>query len=133
MSMPVTCGFASGSPSDSQPPSPRSISPSRRRWRPTRGSRTRFLNVWAALSTPLFILAVVGVFVVPHEPVTILLAGVVFLFLTMESWARRRMLALATGLLMLGLGKTGWVRRAMRVVPMPIVMGMVAAVFLQFG
>ncbi|GAA4516294.1 hypothetical protein GCM10023191_087060 [Actinoallomurus oryzae] len=68
---------------------------------PTRGSRTRFLNVWAALSTPLFILAVVGVFVVPHEPVSILLAGVVFLFLTMEAWARRRMLALATGLLML--------------------------------
>jgi hypothetical protein len=68
---------------------------------PTRGSRTRFLNVWAALSTPLFILAVAGVFVVPHEPVSILLAGVVFLFLTMEAWARRRMLALVAGLLML--------------------------------
>src|SRR5438552_5421573 len=39
----------------------------------------------------------------------------------------------ATGLLMLALGVTGWVRRAMQAVPMPIVMGMVAGVFLQFG
>jgi benzoate membrane transport protein len=38
-----------------------------------------------------------------------------------------------TGLLMLVLGLTGWVRRAMSAVPMPIVMGMVAAVFLRFG
>ena len=68
---------------------------------PTRGSRTRFLHAWAALSTPLFILAIVGIFVVPHEPVAILLAGVVFLFALMEAWARRRLLALASGLLML--------------------------------
>jgi benzoate membrane transport protein len=40
---------------------------------------------------------------------------------------------IATGLLMLALGLTGWVRRAMQAVPMPIVMGMVAGVFLQFG
>lgn len=40
---------------------------------------------------------------------------------------------LATGLLMLVLGLSGWVRRAMSAVPMPIVMGMVAGVFLQFG
>ena len=39
----------------------------------------------------------------------------------------------ATGLLMLALGLSGWVRRAMRWVPMPIVMAMVAAVFLRFG
>ena len=39
----------------------------------------------------------------------------------------------ATGLLMLVLGATGWVRRAMQAVPMPIVMGMVAGVFLRFG
>jgi benzoate membrane transport protein len=39
----------------------------------------------------------------------------------------------ATGLLMLVLGLTGWVRRAMSLVPMPIVMGMVAGVFLRFG
>jgi benzoate membrane transport protein len=39
----------------------------------------------------------------------------------------------ATGLLMLALGLTGVVRRAMEVVPMPIVMGMVAGVFLRFG
>ena len=39
----------------------------------------------------------------------------------------------ATGGLMLLLGATGWVKRAMRLVPMPIVMGMVAGVFLRFG
>ncbi|WP_219413836.1 benzoate/H(+) symporter BenE family transporter [Pseudonocardia nigra] len=39
----------------------------------------------------------------------------------------------ATGLLMLVLGLTGWVRRAMAAIPMPIVMGMVAGVFLSFG
>lgn len=38
-----------------------------------------------------------------------------------------------TGLLMLVLGATGWVKRAMQAVPMPIVMGMVAGVFLRFG
>ena len=38
-----------------------------------------------------------------------------------------------TGLLMGVLGFTGWVRRAMQAVPMPIVMGMVAGVFLRFG
>jgi benzoate membrane transport protein len=40
---------------------------------------------------------------------------------------------LATGLLMLALGATGIVGRIMRAIPMPIVMGMVAGVFLQFG
>jgi benzoate membrane transport protein len=39
----------------------------------------------------------------------------------------------ATGLVMLLLGATGWVRRAMQWVPMPIVMAMVAGVFLRFG
>lgn len=39
----------------------------------------------------------------------------------------------ATGLLILLLGLSGWVRRAMQAVPMPIVMGMVAGVFLRFG
>src|SRR5581483_9101208 len=39
----------------------------------------------------------------------------------------------ATGLLMLVLGLTGWVKRAMALVPLPIVMGMVAGVFLRFG
>ena len=38
-----------------------------------------------------------------------------------------------TGLLMFLLSITGWVRRAMAAVPMPIVMGMVAGVFLRFG
>ena len=40
---------------------------------------------------------------------------------------------LATGVLMLLLGLSGWVRRAMDTVPMPIVMAMVAGVFLRFG
>jgi benzoate membrane transport protein len=40
---------------------------------------------------------------------------------------------IATGLLMLLLGLSGWVRRAMAAVPMPIVMAMVAGVFLRFG
>jgi benzoate membrane transport protein len=39
----------------------------------------------------------------------------------------------ATGFLMLVLGLSGWVRRAMAAVPMPIVMAMVAGVFLRFG
>ena len=39
----------------------------------------------------------------------------------------------ATGALMLMLGATGWVKRAMQLAPMPIVMGMVAGVFLRFG
>jgi len=38
-----------------------------------------------------------------------------------------------TGLLILALGLSGWVRRAMAVIPMPIVMAMVAGVFLRFG
>jgi benzoate membrane transport protein len=40
---------------------------------------------------------------------------------------------LATGLLMLVLGLLGWVRRLMESIPMAIVMGMVAGVFLRFG
>ena len=40
---------------------------------------------------------------------------------------------MATGVLMLVLGLSGWWRRAMAIVPMPIVMAMVAGVFLRFG
>lgn len=39
----------------------------------------------------------------------------------------------ATGLLLLVLGLTGSVRRTMAFIPMPIIMAMVAGVFLQFG
>ena len=39
----------------------------------------------------------------------------------------------ATGALMLALGLSGWVRRCMEAAPMPIVMAMVAGVFLRFG
>ncbi|MDP6174862.1 MAG: benzoate/H(+) symporter BenE family transporter, partial [Rhodospirillales bacterium] len=38
-----------------------------------------------------------------------------------------------TGILMIVLGLSGWVRRVMESFPMPIVMAMVAGVFLQFG
>jgi benzoate membrane transport protein len=40
---------------------------------------------------------------------------------------------IATGVLMLVLGLSGWVRRCMEAAPMPIVMAMVAGVFLRFG
>jgi len=40
---------------------------------------------------------------------------------------------LGTGVLMLALGLSGWVKRALQAVPMPIVMAMVAGVFLRFG
>ena len=39
----------------------------------------------------------------------------------------------ATGLLIVVLGLSGWVRRVMAAIPMPIVMAMVAGVFLRFG
>ncbi|MEY5100312.1 MAG: hypothetical protein RJA36_3031 [Pseudomonadota bacterium] len=39
----------------------------------------------------------------------------------------------ATSLLILVLGASGWVKRLMAALPMPIVMGMVAGVFLRFG
>ena len=48
-------------------------------------------------------------------------------------WAEVVGAFIATGLLMLVLGLSGWVRRAMQAVPMPIVMAMVAGVFLRFG
>lgn len=38
-----------------------------------------------------------------------------------------------TAVLMLVLGATGWVKRMMELAPLPIVMGMVAGVFLRFG
>jgi benzoate membrane transport protein len=40
---------------------------------------------------------------------------------------------IATGLLIVVLGLSGWVRRTMALIPMPIVMAMVAGVFLRFG
>jgi len=40
---------------------------------------------------------------------------------------------LVSGVVMLLLGLSGWVRRAMDAIPMPIVMAMVAGVFLRFG
>ncbi|MFM1991204.1 MAG: hypothetical protein RJA99_4161, partial [Pseudomonadota bacterium] len=40
---------------------------------------------------------------------------------------------IATGVLMLVLGLSGWVRRCTEAAPMPIVMAMVAGVFLRFG
>lgn len=40
---------------------------------------------------------------------------------------------IASGVLMLALGLSGWVRRCTEAAPMPIVMAMVAGVFLRFG
>ena len=40
---------------------------------------------------------------------------------------------IATGVLMTALGLSGWVRRCTEAAPMPIVMAMVAGVFLRFG
>jgi len=40
---------------------------------------------------------------------------------------------LVTGVLISVAGLSGWIRKAMAVIPMPIVMGMVAGVFLPFG
>jgi benzoate membrane transport protein len=53
--------------------------------------------------------------------------------LTHLSWPEVIGAFLLTGVLVLVLGLTGWVRRAMAVIPMPIVMAMVAGVFLRFG
>jgi benzoate membrane transport protein len=53
--------------------------------------------------------------------------------LTHLSWPEVVGAFLLTGLLVLVLGLTGWVRTAMAVIPMPIVMAMVAGVFLRFG
>jgi benzoate membrane transport protein len=49
------------------------------------------------------------------------------------SWPQVVSAFFATGLLITVLGLTGWVRRAMAMIPMPIVMAMVAGVFLRFG
>jgi benzoate membrane transport protein len=48
------------------------------------------------------------------------------------SWPQVTSAFVVTGLLILVLGLTGWVRRAMGIIPMPIVMAMVAGVFLRF-
>lgn len=53
--------------------------------------------------------------------------------LTHLSYAEITGAYLATGVLMLVLGLTGWVQRAMAAIPTAIVMGMVAGVFLDFG
>lgn len=49
------------------------------------------------------------------------------------SWAEIVGAFIATGVLIAVLGLTGWVRRVMALIPMPIVMAMVAGIFLRFG
>lgn len=49
------------------------------------------------------------------------------------SWPEVLGAFLVTGVLILVLGLTGWVRQVMAMLPMPIVMAMVAGVFLKFG
>lgn len=53
--------------------------------------------------------------------------------LTHRRWSEILGVFLVSGLVMLGLGLTGRVRTAMAWLPMPIVMAMVAGVFLRFG
>lgn len=53
--------------------------------------------------------------------------------LTHLAWPEVMGAFVVTGVVILVLGSTGWVRRVMNVIPMPIVMGMVAGVFLSFG
>jgi hypothetical protein len=65
----------------------------------SRGRRAKFLRTWAALSTPLFILAMVGVFVIPDTPHFFPVAAVIAVFIAVEAWARRRLRAVGTGLL----------------------------------
>jgi hypothetical protein len=66
---------------------------------PSRGPRAGFLRVWAALSTPLFVLALAGVFLIPSIPHSAPLAAVVVLFIVVEAWARHRLLQIGTVLL----------------------------------
>ena len=63
-----------------------------------RDARTRFLKIWAALSTPLLILAIVVVLIGPPLAVLTTLAGSALLFAAVEAVARRRLLAFVTGL-----------------------------------
>ncbi|MCZ4587430.1 benzoate/H(+) symporter BenE family transporter [Rhodococcus opacus] len=62
-------------------------------------------------------------------PGTIIVGG----SLTHLSWPEVLGAFLVTGLLILALGLTGRVRQVMAMLPMPIVMAMVAGVFLKFG
>lgn len=53
--------------------------------------------------------------------------------LTSLSWPEVVGAYVLSAVLMLALGLTGWVDRVMRLLPMPVVMAMVAGVFLRFG
>ncbi|GAA3725186.1 benzoate membrane transport protein [Spinactinospora alkalitolerans] len=53
--------------------------------------------------------------------------------LTTLRWSEVLGALLVTGVLILVLGLSGWVRRFMSVLPMPIVMAMVTGIFLDFG
>ncbi|HRD78166.1 MAG TPA: benzoate/H(+) symporter BenE family transporter, partial [Hyphomicrobiaceae bacterium] len=61
--------------------------------------------------------------------------GTVLIGPALQSWSYPEIVGayMATGILMFVLGLTGLVRRVMTAVPMPVVMAMVAGVFLPFG
>jgi len=61
-------------------------------------SRTRFLKVWSALSTPLLILAIVVILIGPPLALLTTLVGLTLVFAAVEAVARRRLLAFLTGL-----------------------------------
>ena len=68
-------------------------------------------------------------------PIAWTIAGAVLVGPALERYSFPEVIGayFATGLLVLVLGLTGWIRRVMDAVPMPIVFGMVAGVFLQFA
>lgn len=85
-----------------RPPAPEPVQAHVRRrhvpYAAARDPRARFLRIWAALSTPLLILAVVAILI--GLPVALLtaLAGLGLMFAAVEAVARRRLLAFLTAL-----------------------------------
>ena len=67
-------------------------------------------------------------------PMAWTMAGAVLIGPALERFAFAEIIGAycATGAIVLILGLTGWIRRVMDLVPMPIVFGMVAGIFLQF-
>lgn len=68
-------------------------------------------------------------------PIAWTIAGAVLVGPALERYSFPEVIGayFGTGLVVLILGLTGWIRRVMDAVPMPIVFGMVAGVFLQFA
>lgn len=76
----------------------------RRPYERARDDRARFLRVWATVSTPLLILAIVVLLVGPPLAFLATLAVFVLLFAAVEAIARRRLLAFLIGLALTAAG-----------------------------